>query len=1671
MFRFPNLCTLACALCGQAAPFVYPRRSAFSWPVFSASAARGHAYSRAFYTAFLLLAGLAIPGLAQTATPSATFLSFHAAQIGVSGGSAQTLTASFAVSGYAGSFTPTATLHYGQDYTLGAVSCTGGASETCTVPVTFQPTLPGSRKDAIFLMNGSARLATVLLNGVGQGPMSLVQPGAFTTSVPSSSLSTSGYNYIYQSVADENGTVYLLPSGNANFIVSVTKAGVTTLIPLTHPLYFWTIGIDGAGVLYLFGESAKVLTYDTVQGIQGVYNIPNPGTDTDWYPGVVSGDGSIYVVDEGRSSDTADEFKPDGSGGYAYTISPSINQVFTAALDSAGNVFFGGYTINEITAAGVQTQVNTVGASDGLAVDAADTLYATRYSPTNGVAELPASNYSTAIASIDAHSSPLGVSVGSDGTVYVSNYVNLDVFNRSTTETIDFGQVSSTQSKTDSTASIYNGGNVPLTISEFTLTGAGFSIDSTQPDDCISGMVLNPGALCLVTTTFTPGHAGVFSGTITIESNSLNQTNLQQSILLTGTSDGSYDVLNPNPLTFPSQAVGTNATQPVTMTNQGSYYSSTIYSINVDNPAFTVSYATCATATGPGASCQLQVSFKPTTATSYAGTATIITYVSGTSLPSQTLTLTLDGSGTGPIAATPVIAPGTGSYSLSQQVTITDATAGATIYYTTDGSAPTSASSTYTSAITISSNETLNAMATATGYSQSATATATYTFVYPAVTFTPASVAFGNQTVNTTSGSQTVTLTNSGAAALAITSIALTGTNASSFAQTNTCGATLAACASCNIAITFVPTTVASYSAALAVTDNASGSPHTVALSGSGTAAPAPVAVLTPASLSFGSVGVGGTSPAQSATLKNTGTAALSITSNAITGANPADFAQTNTCGASLAAGASCVVSITFTPASVAIFSATVTVTDNATGSPHLVALTGTGIVEPPIFTLSPTSLAFGNQVVNTTKSQTITLTNTSATDTVTISNETSTDPAFFDAADNCHASIAPGASCHFLIAFNPKTLASFSATITLQVGGVSCAACSYPSQTFAVTGTGTPEFTISPASLDFGNQIVGTTSAAKTVYFSNNSNDIITVQSVTSSDPAFANFALVDGCELGLQPGINPNCSFRVTFSPTAVQPYSATLTVQARDISNPGVTFPTQTITVTGTGIASPPAFAVSAASIAFGNQIVNTKSANSTVTLTNTTSDIIKVQAISSSDPAFAINASVSGCEIGLTPGVNCSFWATFSPTAIQPYSATLTVQAHDISNPAVTFPPQTITVTGTGIAQPPAFAISPTLVAFGNQIVGVTSANSTVTLTNTTGDIIKVQSITSSDPAFATNADVSGCELGLTPGVNCSLWVTFSPTAVQPYSVTLTVQVHDISNPAVTFPSQTITVTGTGTGNVPQIDIGSPIMIFSTTEFTTSAPQTVMISNSGSGPLLISGISLSGSNPNDYKESDNCGLSLAVGASCTISVTFTPPSVGSYPATVVIDDNDPSSPQTITLNGTGVNLPDFVVASSIPSLAVPPGGSAQFSITVSAQNGAIIPAVTLSATGLPPGATASFTQSSITPGSTSATTTLAIHTQQTLAGNRDSTPAGTIAALPSLALLGWFFVPRMQRRRWITVALLLFASLGGVSALTGCAGGFNLIPPAKTYTVTVTATIGAVQQATTVQLTVE
>jgi hypothetical protein len=228
----------------------------------------------------------------------------------------------------------------------------------------------------------------------------------------------------------------------------------------------------------------------------------------------------------------------------------------------------------------------------------------------------------------------------------------------------------------------------------------------------------------------------------------------------------------------------------------------------------------------------------------------------------------------------------------------------------------------------------------ACGDSQAVSLSRIGTHTATAVSLSPASLAFGNQSVGTTSTAQTVNLSNTGNAALSITSLTVKGTNGSSFAQTNTCSKSLAPGAKCTISVTFTPATSGSDTASLSITDNASGSPQTVSFSGRGAAA---LASFSPTSLAFGNQPVGMTSSVQAVTLSNTGNAPLSIASLALTGTNASDFDQSNTCGSSLAAGANCTIVVMFTPSVTGTEAASLSISDNSSGSPQTVSLSGAG--------------------------------------------------------------------------------------------------------------------------------------------------------------------------------------------------------------------------------------------------------------------------------------------------------------------------------------------------------------------------------------------------------------------------------------------------------------------------------------------------------------------------------------------------------------------------------------------------------------------------------------------------------------------------------------------------------------------------------------------------------
>ena len=232
----------------------------------------------------------------------------------------------------------------------------------------------------------------------------------------------------------------------------------------------------------------------------------------------------------------------------------------------------------------------------------------------------------------------------------------------------------------------------------------------------------------------------------------------------------------------------------------------------------------------------------------------------------------------------------------------------------------------------------------------------TGTGTVPTVTVAPTSLQFSSQAIGSPSASQTVTVTNGGNGPLVFSNIATTG----DFSQTNTCTPSVPANSACTIAVVFTPVASGARSGQLTITDNVGSSPQMVPLTGTGSG---PVATLSPGSLQFNSQVVGTISAAQPVTLMNSGTSSFTIASISASG----DFGETNTCGASLAAAASCSLSVTFSPTGIGSRTGSVTVTDSAFGSPHVVALSGTGVgfsLAPPAGAPTMMTVAAGQSAV-----------------------------------------------------------------------------------------------------------------------------------------------------------------------------------------------------------------------------------------------------------------------------------------------------------------------------------------------------------------------------------------------------------------------------------------------------------------------------------------------------------------------------------------------------------------------------------------------------------------------------------------------------------------------------------------------------------------------------------
>jgi len=518
----------------------------------------------------------------------------------------------------------------------------------------------------------------------------------------------------------------------------------------------------------------------------------------------------------------------------------------------------------------------------------------------------------------------------------------------------------------------------------------------------------------------------------------------------------------------------------------------------------------------------------------------------------------------------------------------------------------------------------------------------------------------------------------------------------------------------------------------------------------------------------------------------------------------------------------------------------------------------------------------------------------------------------------------------------------------------------------------------------------------------------------------------------------------------------------------------------------LATAPKVSLSATSLTFPATDVADTSSVQTVTVTNTGNANLNFSALTSTgDFAVVVAGSANpACQTAtpLEPASKCDISVVFTPTAAGTRTGTLSIGDNAANSP------QVVSLTGTGIAVGPNITITPSAtVNFGNQLINTTSGSITTTVTNTGNQAITLTSVTLSPLPNDSGTNPSGftivpnnleCFAGTNlaaNGGNCILPVTFDPPAAGPATSTITIN-DSLGN-------QVITLNGTGTA--PTIILNPASLSFSTAPDTTSAAQTVTVTNSGAAPLHIANVTLGGTAVADFafvNGTTPCakGVTVQPQAACTIGVDFTAPSQATFNATVTITSDASNGAQTVPLTGTGVVI----------SITPPPGGTT--TATTNPGGTAVFPLI-LSSTGLTGNATLTCLSPqtptitcTVVPGTVPLTPNGITHaaivvntfckgttpSSTSVPGNptRNLPSAPWLIAIVGLALLASMALTKKRSLRLVMpLAALLLAGIFASSCGSPPNGPQGITPPGV-YSLVITATVGQASSSITLTLTV-
>jgi len=667
------------------------------------------------------------------------------------------------------------------------------------------------------------------------------------------------------------------------------------------------------------------------------------------------------------------------------------------------------------------------------------------------------------------------------------------------------------------------------------------------------------------------------------------------------------------------------------------------------------------------------------------------------------------------------------------------------------------------------------------------------------------------------------------------------------------------------------------------IATSAGTSTYASATSGSG---PVQVAVLTPA-LAFGDVAVG-SSATLVVTLANSGAAALGITAPSASSISGSDFSLVSTtCGSTLAPGASCTVSLKFSPSAKTTRSGSFSL---ATGAGTLNAsLTGTGLQGTA--SLSATSVSFAaTQVGSTSATQSFTLSN-NGTYALSVSTATSS-TSDYTATHNC-SNVVVGGNCTVSVNFTPGAAGSRSATLTLT------GSASNSPNTISLSGTGQAQ-SATLGAINFGGVAVGASSTL-TATLANTGIGPLSLTAPSTSAVGGTDFSFVSTtCASSLTVGAN--CTVIVRFSPTAAASRSGSLSLSTgagtlsailSGIGNGSVA----TLTSAST-LAVPGAWYGSAA------QTVTATYRNDGNTVLSLAMPVLTAPLSVSSNncSSIAVGASCSMVISAATnvPGLNQS--QSFAPSGA-------------INTPAST------TVNWSTYTAVPRW--SSTSLAFGSVTTG-NSAGQSLTLTNdgnTAYNWASNSSIANAPGGFSFN---TGACTSVAAGGSCTVTVIFTPTAATSYGGS------GLTMAAASYSTNTFAVSGMGI--TPPSITASAGTLSASTVAPTVATGTVSFTNSGQTPTTLT-LAVSGGSSLSATT-----LSCPASGSCGSVTVTSPTTAGTYNGTLSMTSSAGGTVASVAVNLAVLTPP--VIGSSPSSLtfSVGPGLSQTKTITLSNSGGA-------------------------------------------------------------------------------------------------------------------------------------